>query len=72
MFAVRDGNPDDPESKAWYTRIGSAWPIKSGKGLSIQLDALPVNDRIVLFEFEDDNEAAEDDKKHAARKPTRK
>jgi hypothetical protein len=72
VFAVRDGNPDDPNSKPWYTRIGSAWPIKSGKGLSIQLDALPVNDRIVLFEFEDADEAAEDEKKQAARKPMRK
>jgi hypothetical protein len=64
VFAVRDGDPDDPESKAWYTRIGSAWPHKSGKGMSILLDALPVNERLVLFEYDEDD-AKEDEAKKA-------
>ena len=34
--------------KTFYTRIGSAWAIKSG-GFSIRLDALPVNPEMVLF-----------------------
>lgn len=61
VFAVRDADPDDANAKPWYTRIGSAWPIKSGKGLSIQLDALPVGDRLVLFEFENDEEAQKEE-----------
>ena len=35
--------------KAIWTRIGAAWPHK-GPGLTIQLDALPIGDRIVLTE----------------------
>jgi hypothetical protein len=33
-----------------WTRIGAAWPHGSGNGLSIQLDALPIDGRIVLTE----------------------
>ena len=36
--------------KAIWTRIGAAWPHGSGNGLSIQLDALPLDSRIVLTE----------------------
>ena len=44
--------------KAIWTRIGAAWPHGKGTGLSIQLDALPIGDRIVLREpAEDDAEA---------------
>jgi hypothetical protein len=35
---------------AIWTRIGAAWPHGSGNGLSIQLDALPLDGRIVLTE----------------------
>jgi hypothetical protein len=51
------------------TRIGSAWPFqtKDGRsGLSIQLSALPVGDRMVIFEADPDDE--ETDKKSAKRK----
>jgi hypothetical protein len=36
--------------KAIWTRIGAAWPHGTGPGLSIQLDALPIDGRIVLTE----------------------
>ena len=38
--------------KAIWTRIGAAWPHDNGSGLSIQLEALPLNfdGRIVLTE----------------------
>jgi hypothetical protein len=43
--------------KAFWTRIGAAWPHGKGIGLSIQLDARPIGDRIVLREpAEDDAE----------------
>ena len=35
--------------KAFWTRIGTAWPHKSGEGFSIDLTAYPVNGRIVLM-----------------------
>jgi hypothetical protein len=38
------------KSASW-TRIGAAWPFEPGKtGFTIQLEALPVGDRIVLAE----------------------
>jgi len=36
--------------KAIWTRIGGAWPHANDGGLSIQLDALPLDGRIVLTE----------------------
>jgi hypothetical protein len=36
--------------KAIWSKIGAAFPHDNGKGLTIQLDALPLGDRIVLAE----------------------
>ena len=33
-----------------WTRVGAAWPHESGKGFTIQLDAMPFDGRIVLTE----------------------
>lgn len=38
-----------------WTRIGAAWPHKD-QGLTIQLDALPLGDRIVLREPKEEKE----------------
>lgn len=35
--------------KTHWTEIGAAWPIKDGKGLSVMLDATPVDGRFVLL-----------------------
>ena len=34
--------------EAFWTRIGSAWPHKDGKGFNITLSALPCNGRVQL------------------------
>jgi hypothetical protein len=36
--------------KSFWVRIGGAWPFESGTGYTIQLDALPLDGRIVLSE----------------------
>jgi hypothetical protein len=36
--------------KAVWTRIGAAWPHGNGPGFTIQLEAPPIDDRIVLTE----------------------
>ena len=36
--------------KAIWTKIGAAWPHGTGTGFTIQLEALPIGDRIVLTE----------------------
>jgi hypothetical protein len=43
--------------KAIWTRIGAAWPHGNGPGFNIQLEALPLGDRIVLTEPKDDEAA---------------
>ena len=40
--------------QAIWTKIGAAFPHGNGKGLTIQLDALPLGDSIVLREPKDD------------------
>ena len=44
--------------KAIWTKIGAAWPHNSGSGFSIELEAFPVNGRLVLIEPKTDSEAA--------------
>ena len=48
--------------KAFWTRVGSAWPNSDGKGFNITLSALPVNGRIVLREYSDDEVEADEAK----------
>lgn len=47
--------------KAIWTRIGAAWPHNGGAGLSIELEAFPVDGRLVLIEpkAEEDTDAGE-------------
>ena len=81
--SVTDGNPKQPTHKVYsaskregqrdyLTRVGSAWPfsMKDGKsGLNIQLTALPIGDRMVLFEYDEEQpEEAEPAKKPNGRK----
>jgi len=46
-YAVKDRGR---KQKAIWTRIGAAWPHEKGKGFTIELDAYPVEGRIVLTE----------------------
>ena len=36
------------DKKSFWTRIGAAWDHKDGKGLTLQLDLVPMSGRIVL------------------------
>ena len=47
------------ESKsARWTDIGVAWPTRDGKGFSLNLNALPLNGRIVMREVTEKEAAA--------------
>lgn len=35
--------------KAFWTRIGRAWPHKNGTGFNLELEALPVDGKIILM-----------------------
>ncbi len=61
-YVVEDrGEGNDAD--AFWTRIGSAWPHKDGKGINIVLSALPANGRLVLREYTDEDAKEEEEKK---------
>lgn len=38
-------SPRQRKDKTYWTRVGTAFPAKSGEGFSIEFDALPLPDR---------------------------
>jgi hypothetical protein len=46
--------------KAIWTRIGAAWSHDKGKGFSIELEALPLDGRLVLMEPQQDQTSSAD------------
>ena len=55
-FSVTERN-----GKSYWTRIGAAWDHEDAKGLTLQLDLVPVNGgRIVLREPADNAEQADE------------
>ena len=68
-YVVEDREDDTSnEQGGFWTRIGSAWPHKDGKGLNIVLSALPVNGRVVLREYTDEDAKADEGKRKSAKK----
>ena len=51
-YAVKDRGR---KQKAIWTRIGAAWMHEKGTGFTIELEAFPVNGRIVLTEPKSDD-----------------
>lgn len=47
---------DRENQKGVWTRIGSVWPHKDGKGYSVQIEAVPLDGRISLRVYEDRTE----------------
>ena len=45
-FHVREAK--DGKGKGFWTRIGAAWPHEDGEGFNVQIDAMPINGKIVL------------------------
>ena len=66
VFVVEDKDvAEGEEPDAFWTRVGSAWPHKDGKGLNLVLSALPINARLVLREYTPEDEKKDDEKKVA-------
>jgi len=59
---------DGEGRNAFWLKIGAAWAHKEGKGFNIQLQALPLNNRLVLREpkAQDDSGTQEGDDAKAA------
>ena len=54
-YAVKER---DKGRKPIWTRIGAAWPHEKSPGLSILLEALPLDGRVVLLPPKADEDAA--------------
>jgi len=52
-FTVRES-----KGKSYFTKVGSGWPTKHGSGITVYLDALPVNGKLVLMPPKAKQEAA--------------
>ena len=62
VFVVEDRKGEDDEGDAFWTRVGSAWAHKDGKGFNVVLSALPVNGRLVLRTFTDEDDKGDNEK----------
>jgi hypothetical protein len=61
VFVVEErGEGNDTD--AFWTRVGSAWAHKDGKGFNVVLSALPVNGRLVLRTFTEEDDKGDNDK----------
>ena len=63
VFVVEEREGEGKDEDAFWTRVGSAWPHKDGKGFNIVLSALPLNGRLVLREFSEDDDKADNGKR---------
>lgn len=66
-YVVEDRGEGD-DNDAFWTRIGSAWPHKDGKGINVVLSALPTNGRLVLREYTEDDAKVDEEKQKKANK----
>ena len=66
-FVVEDRDEGE-DNDAFWTRVGSAWPHKDGKGLNIVLSALPISGRLVLREYTHEDAKADEVKTTKRRK----
>ena len=54
VFTVKDRGSN---KKAFWIKIGAAWPLRSnGDGFSITLNAIPVDGKLVLVPFKEQEE----------------
>ena len=60
-YVVEDRGEGD-DNDAFWTRIGSAWPHKDGKGLNVVMQAVPTNGRLVLREYTDEDARVDEEK----------
>lgn len=68
-YTVQEYEAADGKKARSWTRIGVAFPHKDGTGFNIDLHALPLDGRIVLFPPNADERAEDRDEEHAAEQP---
>lgn len=60
-YTVKRIDHSSEQSRSLWTPIGAAWPLKSGNGFKLKLDATPINGEIILL---DRTEEPSDDTQH--------
>ncbi len=55
------------EDQSYFNRIGSAFPHRDGEGLTVILDALPVDGRVTLRTIQERLEEAKTDRPRSAK-----
>lgn len=60
VYHVKDVPGEDGQSRGVWTRVGAAWPHKDAKGMSLVLDLVPVDGRLVVRTVAQDGEPAEE------------
>lgn len=57
VYTITNRDQDDSEGRTgFWTKIGAAWPHSDGKGLSVSVDAIPLDGRLVLREPKEEEE----------------
>jgi len=68
-YVIEDRDGEHTEQSGFWTRIGSAWPHKDGKGLNVQLvPGIAVSGRIVLREYTEEDAKIDEGKRKAAKR----
>jgi hypothetical protein len=60
-YTVQEFDTGNGQKARSWTRIGVAFPHKDGTGFNVELNALPLDGRIVLFPPNADERAAEEE-----------
>ncbi len=55
VFVSRQGEDQSGSDKNFYTRLGAAWKVAKG-GISVRLDALPTDGKLILFPIREKKE----------------
>lgn len=55
VYVVRESG-EGRNSKAFWSRVGAAWFHGKGEGLNVQLDATPLDGKLVLLPPRDDDD----------------
>lgn len=56
-YTVRENDNTD---KAYWSKVGIAWAHKDGNGYNVQMDALPVDGKLVLRTVPEDHDETDE------------
>ena len=61
VYHVKDVPGEDGEQRGFWTKVGAAWANKDARGLSILLDVMPLDGRLVVRTALTDENTAEEE-----------